>query len=754
METQIKRHEPLYLKHRPQALDQLVGQQAVTRTLTNAINHDRISHAYLFTGPRGTGKTSTARILAKSLNCKASEKATAAPCQECTSCVEIRQGISPAVFEIDAASNNSVDDARVLIERAPLVAPGARYKVYIIDECHMLTKEAFNALLKTIEDPPPNVVFVLATTEEHKVLPTIVSRCQRLMFRLVTQDDLLAHLRAVANKEGIEITDRALDFVARRSGGGLRDALGMLDQSSLLGAPGKPVDVSDLLSLLGALHEDVLLDMSEHTLHRRGHELLSCAAKLLQEGREPAIVVQELARHFLNLTKASYIADVPNRDEAAPQLIVGSPDYLTRLYEQAGSFERSELTQIVEALDRLEQTCRRTTQPAMHLEVGLLALCHRHDMLLLRELADRVDRLERAAGNPMPARTKPPSSAATPAPTAAPMPAPAPAPAPVATPTPAPAAAPAPAPVATPTPTPAPTQAAAAAPAPAPAPTPPPAATAAPAPVATATPTAAPPTPAPAATPAPAPVATAPAPTPTQGTGTAGFQPASTTTAVTTQTELSVTMAPEETAEYSADEVDNIWSQTLDELQRRHIPTFSLASVHAVPLTLTDREFVIGTKEAFVKTLEMKIDHLKAACSAAFGKPLNVRIKPITVEIPSAKSPAKQREREQAPSRPAPSATPHDQIKMADPDEDYEPADLASTDVAESSSVSNDAAAADISRQSSTNAAAASFSNTENTTARAATGAVLEERGNDGTIIKEAYKLFEGPGSRQIGDKN
>jgi DNA polymerase III subunit gamma/tau len=396
VEPQLKRHEPLYLKHRPQALDQLVGQESVRRTLTNAINFDRISHAYLFTGPRGTGKTSSARILAKSLNCKAGDKATATPCQECISCMEIKTGNSTAVFEIDAASNNSVEDARVLIERAPLVAPGGRYKIYIIDECHMLSKEAFNALLKTIEDPPPNVVFILATTEEHKVIPTIVSRCQRLMFRLVQHEDLLMHLRKVADQEGIEITDRAIDFVARRSGGGLRDALGLLDQASLLSAPGKPADVNDLLTLLGALNEDVLLDMSACVLERRGQDLLAAANKLLHQGREPAIVVQELARHFLSLTKASYLADTADRDNVAAKLIVGSPEYVTALYEQAPKFERSELSQLVEVLDRLEQTCRRTTQPGMHLEVGLLGLCHRQDMLLVRELAGRVARLEQA----------------------------------------------------------------------------------------------------------------------------------------------------------------------------------------------------------------------------------------------------------------------------------------------------------------------------------------------------------------------
>lgn len=213
----MKSYLPLYLKHRPQSLGDLVGQKSVVKTLTNAIDNDRIAHAYLFTGPRGCGKTSSARILAKSLNCE--KGPTAEPCMTCTMCIEIKAGNSPAVLEIDAASNNSVDDARVLIERAPLVAQGGRFKLYIIDECHMLTKEAFNALLKTIEEPPPNVIFILATTEEHKVPPTIISRCQRLMFRLANHKELSQHLRKIADIENISILDEAIDLIARRSGG-------------------------------------------------------------------------------------------------------------------------------------------------------------------------------------------------------------------------------------------------------------------------------------------------------------------------------------------------------------------------------------------------------------------------------------------------------------------------------------------------------------------------------------------------------
>ena len=410
MAALLEPYLPLYLKHRPQTLGQLVGQRTVVKTLTNAIDSDRIAHAYLFTGPRGTGKTSSARILAKSLNCEMGPTAT--PCMKCTMCEEIKKGISPAVMEIDAASNNSVDDARVLIERAPLVAQGGRFKLYIIDECHMLTKEAFNALLKTIEEPPPKVIFILATTEEHKVPPTIISRCQRLMFRLAHHDELCEHLRKVADIEKIAIEDEALELIARRSGGGLRDALGLLDQASLLATPAKPVGIKDLLILLGAIEEDVLISISEGIADRDAERVLTSTHELLAQGREPSLVALELAKHFLNLAKGLHLSNIKGavsqgeqvETSLAQQLITGSQNYIHRVIELSTSFQGAELTQIVMELDRLEQTLRRSTQPSLALEIGLLSLCHRHDILLFQQLAKKVDYLEAAiTGGAMPA---------------------------------------------------------------------------------------------------------------------------------------------------------------------------------------------------------------------------------------------------------------------------------------------------------------------------------------------------------------
>lgn len=657
---------PLYLRHRPQTLSQLVGQRSVVKTLTNAIDNDRIAHAYLFTGPRGTGKTSSARILAKSLNCE--KGPTADPCMTCQMCQEIKQGISPAVLEIDAASNNSVDDARVLIERAPLVAQGGRFKLYIIDECHMLTKEAFNALLKTIEEPPPKVIFILATTEEHKVPPTIISRCQRLMFRLVNHQDLTEHLRRVADMEGINIENEALELIARRSGGGLRDAMGLLDQASLLATKEKPAAVADLLTLLGAIDEDILLEISSGMKERDGERVLTAVHGLLAQGREPSLVALELSKHFLNMTKALHLGkkkkgDGEGEDSPLGQLITGSARYIEAICQLSQDFEGYELTQMVEQLDRLEQSLRRSTQPALSLEVGLLSLCYRQEIHLVKELVQRVEQLEKQMqGGGAPYIPAPSHSA--------PAPAPAPRPAPPASFTPAPSPEPAP----SPSPAPAVYSSPASSPAPAPASSPAPA-------------------------PAPAPAAAAPAPAP---------------------------MAMQE-GDAPMHMVDEFWSNLLEELQAKSIPTFSLVSQFGFPLALRDDEFVIGCmKDNHQKMLENKAEHIKVAAKRLLGKDMFIKVKVQAGGAPEgAPKPAPQPRREAptpAPSQrePQPSATGNSAATNSDVESEPEPA-LA--DVATLSTQPEERKKREI---------------------------PLPESG-EAIMVKEAYRLFEGPGSRQIG---
>jgi DNA polymerase III subunit gamma/tau len=253
-------YNPLHLKYRPRSLEELIGQEAIARTLTNALSTGRIAPAYLLSGSRGTGKTSTARVLARSLNCTALDAPTPTPCGECALCVSITDGSALDVIEVDAASNNSVDNVRELIESARYRPVNARYKVFIIDECHALSGSATQALLKTLESPPPGVVFILCTTEPARLGATILSRCQRYNFRDVDTDTLTGHLKAIAALEGIDITNDALRPIARHAGGAVRDALTLLDGVRLLG---DDITVSDVYGLIGEVDEETLLSLVE-----------------------------------------------------------------------------------------------------------------------------------------------------------------------------------------------------------------------------------------------------------------------------------------------------------------------------------------------------------------------------------------------------------------------------------------------------------------------------------------------------------
>ena len=362
--TAISSYQPLHHKYRPQRFDQLVGQEAIAATLGNALRTGRIAPAYLFCGPRGTGKTSSARILARSLNCIGSDGPTPEPCGVCELCTSIAAGNALDVIEIDAASNTGVDNIRELIERSRFAPVQARWKVYVVDECHMLSTAAFNALLKTLEEPPPRVVFVLATTDPQRVLATILSRCQRFDFRRIPLQALEQHLSWIADQEQIGITPEALHVVSQRAQGGLRDAESLLDQLSLLPAP---IEATAVWELLGAVPEQELLALAGALASCDPLALLEGCRELLERGREPAAVLQGLVSLLRDLVLAGTAPDRLELTSVSPQFRQALPDL-------ARSLGKARLLQWQAQLRGSEQQLRHSVNPRLWLEVLLLGL--------------------------------------------------------------------------------------------------------------------------------------------------------------------------------------------------------------------------------------------------------------------------------------------------------------------------------------------------------------------------------------------
>ncbi|WP_299415994.1 DNA polymerase III subunit gamma/tau [Acaryochloris sp. IP29b_bin.148] len=357
-------YEPLHHKYRPQVFADLVGQDAIATTLTNAIQSQRIAPAYLFTGPRGTGKTSSARILAKSLNCLQSEHPTPTPCGVCSVCQEVALGTSLDVIEIDAASNTGVDNIRDLIERAQFAPVQCRFKIYCLDEVHMLSTAAFNALLKTLEEPPDRVVFILATTDPQRVLPTIISRCQRFDFRRINLQAMVEHLTYIANQETIAITPSAVELVAQVAQGGLRDAESLLDQLSLLAGE---IDNNQVWDLVGSVPEQALLALLQAIVAQQPAAVIERTHALLNRGREPLTVLQNLAEFYRDLLIAKTAPD--RRD-----LVAMTAATWTDLCKLAQQFEVADILANQQHLRSCEGQIKNSTQPRLWLEVSLLGL--------------------------------------------------------------------------------------------------------------------------------------------------------------------------------------------------------------------------------------------------------------------------------------------------------------------------------------------------------------------------------------------
>lgn len=374
----------LYRKWRPSGFAELVGQEHVSRTLSNAVNAGRVGHAYLFAGPRGTGKTSTAKILAKALNCE--KGPTPNPCNECAACQRINAGSSLDVFEIDAASNRGIDEIRDLRETVKFAPAEGRYKVYIIDEVHMLTMEAFNALLKTLEEPPAHVVFILATTEAHKVPATIQSRCQRYDFKRITAKDIQGRLELVADNIGLEYDAEALHLIALKADGGMRDALGLLDQCAAL-TQGK-LTALQAQSFLGLIGREWIENLAEAVGNKNAAEVLAKVSELLQGGKELSQMLSELAMYFRSLL----VLKAAGKDEAV-DYGSNNPE---KLAKYAAAFTESELLRCIRRVHSAMAELKWSPQPRITVEAALLELCQRREMLkepedVKADVGSRVD---------------------------------------------------------------------------------------------------------------------------------------------------------------------------------------------------------------------------------------------------------------------------------------------------------------------------------------------------------------------------
>ncbi|MFC1813868.1 DNA polymerase III subunit gamma/tau [Thermodesulfobacteriota bacterium] len=371
-------------KYRPQTFDQVIKQDHVTQTLSNAISAGRVAHAILLSGPRGTGKTTVARILAKAMNCK--NGPTRTPCNDCRSCREITSGSAVDVFEIDGASNNSVDQIRDLRENVKYMPAHSRYKIYIIDEVHMLSIAAFNALLKTLEEPPSHVMFIFATTEPHKIPITILSRCQRHDFRRIDAESISKHMEGICAKEGIDIAIESLGLIAREAGGSMRDAQSLLDQ--VTSSAGGKITHEHVIDMLGVIDRKILFDISGAVIREDIHALLDILDEIYDHGHDMKKLYSELVEHFRNLlvlkmvARDSKLVDVPGHE-------------IDQIHDQVKEVSPAYLTQVFDILFKEESAMRFSSQPKLALEMIFIRLFQVKPALPIDELIEKLDDLRK-----------------------------------------------------------------------------------------------------------------------------------------------------------------------------------------------------------------------------------------------------------------------------------------------------------------------------------------------------------------------
>ncbi|KAB7704001.1 DNA polymerase III subunit gamma/tau [Bacillus aerolatus] len=381
-------YQALYRVWRPQNFIDVVGQEHITKTLQNALLQQKISHAYLFSGPRGTGKTSAAKILAKAVNCE--QAPTVEPCNECASCWGITDGSIQDVIEIDAASNNGVDEIRDIRDKVKYAPSAAKYKVYIIDEVHMLSTGAFNALLKTLEEPPKHVIFILATTEPHKIPLTIISRCQRFDFKRITSQAIVGRMELIMKESDLVHDEKALPIIARAAEGGMRDALSLLDQA--VSYSEGHLTEEDALTVTGAVGQEMLNQLAEAVLEKNAASALAILEKLLMQGKDPARFAEDFVLYFRDMLLHK---TAPNLEESLERVMIDEA-FVT----VAGKMELERLYEYIHMLNQTQQEMKFSNHARIYLEVALVKLCQPHtkpaaSMPEVQQLIGRIQTLEK-----------------------------------------------------------------------------------------------------------------------------------------------------------------------------------------------------------------------------------------------------------------------------------------------------------------------------------------------------------------------